>query len=370
MIEYIRIFVNMGEKYFSKVRNVRYISLMCLLQMLTIGVGIGFSAWVNVGVKGGGGWYRCVEFSPFENKLFIGGDVSGLFLSTDLGKSFSIQNNIPTMTYVQAIYFHPNNKKIMYLGTRNGVVKSIDGGHTWTLKRTGFSPMTGINHDEAAVYAIAIDKKNPDVLYAGLGYEREFGKGHHKNAKLGYFYISLNGADSWSETKLPEKVSKESVMSIITDPLHNGTVYVLTESSLIVSTDSGKTWNINDTLPYAGRVYTSLVIKKNDPRTMFISYAEHNKTTGILKSQDKGQTWKNAIKFSEKQKARGILRINNRNNILYAIYHRSYSHGVYISKDIGATWTMINNPAPQNNDLWCGWSIRATDFAVDPKIQT
>jgi len=53
-------------------------------------------------------------------------------------------------------------------------------------------------------------------------------------------------------------------------------------------------------------------------------------------------------------------------DILYAVYFRA-ARGVLRSVDAGATWSDFNVSATKDPDVWCGWSEKATDFAVDPR---
>jgi hypothetical protein len=81
--------------------------------------------WVNLG-PGGGGWYRCAAFSPQGDKLIVGGDVSGVFVSADY-ENFTINNRDLVNRVMQAVYFHPTREDVVYLSalrTRSGIGQS------------------------------------------------------------------------------------------------------------------------------------------------------------------------------------------------------------------------------------------------------
>ena len=91
--------------------------------------------WVNLG-PGGGGWYRCAAFSPHEDKLIIGGDVSGVFVSTDY-ENFAIQNRDLINRVIQAIYFHPTDKWDIRMKYDPGRDTTIWSG--WSEHTTAFA---------------------------------------------------------------------------------------------------------------------------------------------------------------------------------------------------------------------------------------
>ena len=88
----------------------------------------------------------------------------GMYKSTDGGETWvKINNGLETsLININCIAVHPTNSDIVYIGTwRDGVFKTIDGGQTWVLKSNGLA--------SADVRSLAIDPKNPEVVYAGLG---------------------------------------------------------------------------------------------------------------------------------------------------------------------------------------------------------
>jgi photosystem II stability/assembly factor-like uncharacterized protein len=329
---------------------------------------IDYRKWVNIG-PGGGGWFRCVEFSPYEKKLYIGGDVSGIFISSDY-VNFKPCNTDLKNLYINAIYLHPTNKKIIYLGTRGGVAKSIDGGETWEMLRDGFKPLRTFGHS-ASVYAMAIDSKNPDIIYACLGQERNFGGKGSADDISGYLYKSENGGKNWKEIFINKSIQNESFMSIVIDPSDHNVLYLLSQTKLFTSMDKGSSWHELPDLPVKDCVYTYLSIKRDNPNIILASYRKDAKT-GIIKTSDKCKTWtETTLKFNQ-TRGGGINRIKNHpknNNVFFANYDLGTKEegGVYITKDSGDTWQKINKSKIIDKRLWSGWDERSTDFAIDPK---
>jgi len=326
--------------------------------------------WVNLG-PGGGGWYRCAAFSPHEDKLIIGGDVSGVFVSTDY-ENFKIQNRDLINRVTQAIYFHPTDKDIVYLGTRGGVAKSTDGGETWQMKRNGFRPIE-THRQTAPVYAITIDPRNPDIVYAGIGYERRFGRAR-ATPSFGHLYKTTDAGESWSEMLVDSRITNESIMTIVIHPRDSKKLYVLSESKLFTSNDAGNTWTLKNTLPYDERIYTDLAVNRHDPSVLLLAYAERGASheTGVLKSTDGGATWgATSLTATYSDTAKGVKSITphpSDANTFFANFHRDRERGVCVTHDAGTTWDIRMNYDPgRDTTIWSGWSEHATAFAISPR---
>ncbi len=119
----------------------------------------------------------------------------------------------------------PNNSSVIYTGgyVYNGstyvmaVSKSTDGGTTWERDT--------LTTDYAMCYALAVDRSNSNVVYAG-GYN-------------GYLFKTTNGGVSWtlSNTGLSGTVYDVKVASTKAN-----TVYAGTSSGVFKSTNAGANW--------------------------------------------------------------------------------------------------------------------------------
>ena len=202
----------------------------------------------------------------------------GMYKSTDGGETWvKINNGLETsLININCIAVHPTNSDIVYIGTwRDGVFKTIDGGQTWVLKSNGLA--------SADVRSLAIDPKNPEVVYAGLG----DGVGIFKTTNGGELWGEINTGLSLvcpsnllpaGKVKLGislEQPSKRvsstdyylvpwtSIWSIVIDPTNSQIIYAGDhQSGVYMSTDGGSTWvPINEGL--STRAVTAMAISSD-----------------------------------------------------------------------------------------------------------
>jgi len=335
-------------------------------------------SWVNI-APGGGGWFQCMEYSPHVDLLLVGGDAGSMYASRDGGKTFRIRNRGLVSKYANSIVFHPTDKDTVYVGTEAGVHKSTDGGRTWVSMHNGFKDFGKAKTPSAPIHALTIDPAEPEVLYAGLGYLRNFGSKHKGDAPLGAIYKTTDGARSWRRILVSTNLVKESIMALEIDPADRNRVYALAQSGLFVSIDRGESWGEMPALPYSGRRYTCLAIKRDEPQTLFVSYAGRGvkdadgkrvRETGVLRSRDRGRTWAPVLQRCPKRPGAGVKSFKphpREPDTFFAAIHKGYP-GVYRTTDGGDTWTAINDPEEKDpSSVWSGWSPTATDFAISPR---
>jgi hypothetical protein len=163
-----------------KNKDMWYVATACGGVWLTTNHGITFSPIFD---SYGSYSIGCVEISPSNpNTIWVGtgennnqrsvayGD--GVYRSLDGGKSFT-NMGLKTSEHIGNIIIHPTNENIVWVaaygpvwssGGERGVYKTIDGGKTW--ERTLFVS------DDTGIAEIAIDPKNPDILYASAHQRR------------------------------------------------------------------------------------------------------------------------------------------------------------------------------------------------------
>ena len=124
--------------------------------------------WIPCG-WGGGGWYWSAAFDPANaDVLYLGGDVDGLWKSTDAGKSWSFANEGLPNFGVYSLAVAPSDGKTLYALTENGVCASFDGAKTWQpCKDTQRSALGIVASRGGSVHALAVDPRAPRTVYAG-----------------------------------------------------------------------------------------------------------------------------------------------------------------------------------------------------------
>ena len=140
--------------------------------------------------------------------------------------------------------------------------KSTDGGSSWTAINSGL-PGGSVVQVRAAS-SIAVDPKNPAILYIGLSWIGLTGNDPYSRG----LFKSIDGGASWKQlsTGLPEE-SNFDFGPIAIDPRDRGTVYVGTDAGILRSTDGGETWSVvNFGLP----AISSLALDPQDPNRMYV----------------------------------------------------------------------------------------------------
>ncbi len=260
----------------------------------------------------------------------------GMYKSVDNARSFQHMGLIDTGT-IGRIVIHPTNPNIVYVASAGqewvenemrGVFKTTDGGKTWShvLK---ISPKTGVND-------IAMDPKDPNVLYAGA-WQRQRRK--------------------WNDPRVEPGFS---------------------EGGVFKSTDAGKTWNrLTNGLPPSnvlGRI--GVAVAPTNPNVVYAyidnydcdtqvaegargqnpggSAAKCNiKGNEVYRSNDKGASWKSTAQDDTQRQfvkmmgasyawVFGNIRVDPTDeNTIYTL-----ALGMSVSRDGGKTFGRVGQPWP------------------------
>lgn len=173
---------------------------------------------------------------------------------------------------IKSIAVNPIDTSIIYIGAAaGGVWKSTDGGGSW-------KPIMDFQNS-IAMGALAIDPKDPNVIYAGTG-EAVPGGG---NIFLGAgIFKSIDAGETWSLSGL---ASVGAFSKIYVHPTDSKTVIASATNpngGLYISVDGGASWNSR----YPGQV-TDVTIDPANSRLMMIGV----NSLGIFKTTDGGSTW-------------------------------------------------------------------------------
>ena len=236
-----------------------------------------------------------------------------------------------------------------YMGTTGGgVFKTTDGGTTWAPTTDGFFGGT--------IGAIAVSESNPDIVYVGTGEFPIRGNVSHGDG----VYRSENGGKTWTYIGLAET---RQISRIRIHPKNPDVIWVgaqghafgpNSDRGVYKSSNGGKSWKKvlfrNDSTGI-----TDLVLDPNDPKVLFAAFWQAGRKpwllssggagSGIFKSTDGGDTWKELTKNPGLPKGVigniGISVSAAMSSRVWAIVEND-SGGVFRSDDGGATWTRLN----------------------------
>jgi photosystem II stability/assembly factor-like uncharacterized protein len=143
------------------------------------------------------------------NIVLAGAAQGGIWRSTDGGASYtSVSDNMPTLA-IKAIRFATSNPNIVYAGTGEphastsiygrGVLKSTDGGLTWTQL-----PISGAtwNFEYASVAGLQVSSTNPNILFAATAHISTVVDAFQPpSTPTTGIYKSTNGGQTWTLSK-------------------------------------------------------------------------------------------------------------------------------------------------------------------------
>jgi len=341
-------------------------------------------------------------YSSEQNKFIIyvmsgksyfnsGGDISGIFISTDGGKSWgNKQEGLASMrmsgadmpewraiatcaTHPEVIYISYANLKVGNDKVYIGVAKSDDYGNTWQLVwkdnvgqpgqepaanmeggwlNDRFGPGWGENP-----FAIGVAPNDPNICYA-----TDFGrtvKTIDGGKSWQQLYTKTYQDGSWSSTGL--QVTTNYMLAF--NPVNKSHILMAnTDTGLMESKDGGKSWSsatFNNGVPRAwynstywvafdpdtnDRVWAVMSRNHDLPRPkMWRNGGVDQYMGGVLISENAGATWQ-PISHDIGEAAMTHLLIDpNSNHDTRILYACAFGKGVYKSIDGGMHWEQKNN---------------------------
>jgi len=259
----------------------------------------------------------------------------GVYKTADGGKTWTHMGLQDTMA-IARIRIHPTNPDIVYVAALGnpygpnpdrGVFKSTDGGKSWQKKL--------FRDDKTGAVDLAIDTRNPDVLYASLW---EVYRTPHSLSSGGPgsgLFKSTDGGENWTElTKnagLPKGLIGKSGISV--SPADPNRVYAIVEAQdggVFLSDDAGATWKlVNDDRRLRQRAFYYTRIYA-DPKARDTVYVLN---TGFYRSTDAGKTIR-AIRVPHGDNHDLWIAPNDTSRMI-----NTNDGGANISTNGGETWT-------------------------------
>ncbi|MGD0091434.1 MAG: hypothetical protein ABSE73_16065 [Planctomycetota bacterium] len=291
---------------------------------------------------------------------------AGLVKSEDGGATWTA---LPTPQHVSHAALAPSDEQIIYAACgKEGVWKSSNGGQTWNAAQAGMDA-------KCAVLEAVVDPQTPDTVYA-------IGNGGWN----GSFFRSTDGAKTWACVRaiatdvkanptLPDeypgngKGSFSTLTNLALNPANAKELFVSGNWRNCFSSDAGQTWEERD----AGADITCVSdIRFLDGQTYVTAMDE-----GLLASADHGASWRQLCplkyannlsghqwRVSVSKKADGAVKIVSTSSPWAEQVNR-----VLVSEDSGKTFKPVQEglpgTRPGSNCMWGEGYARA--LAADPK---
>ncbi|HEX3111552.1 MAG TPA: sialidase, partial [Thermoanaerobaculia bacterium] len=252
---------------------------------------------------------------------------------------------------------HEGDRLTIYVGAATGGGwKSVNGGTT-------YKPVFD-KQPVQSIGAIAIDPKNPKVVWVGSG------EAWMRNSvSIGDgIYKSTDGGDNWTNVGLP---NSEHIAKILIDPTDTSTVYACVPGKLwsdsddrgvYKTTDGGKSWNKVLKGSNGSTGCSMMSLDQSNPKTLYAGLWDFRRKawtfrsggdgpnapsgSALMKSTDGGATWtslddKSAPGLPTKPWGRVAVTVAPSNpNIVYAFVEAEPpKNALYRSDDGGKTWS-------------------------------
>lgn len=339
--------------------------------------------------------YKTVTKSPVtglkminENTFYSCGGGGFIRRSDDGGATFSFQAN-PMMAPLSDIYFSDINKGFAVASTNNAILRTIDGGTTWTFPAgvtttLSWSQKQSTSGNIGNPFCLHPQNKNGVFILAGSALYRSLDKGNTwtllnasvpgsschsffvnpldtnimiatKGSSGGRVIKSTNYGATWFDLINPINLTSYG-MPLEQDPNSPNTVYLAPDNAAMrISTNYGDTWT-NLSGGEAGGIFRSpcdVVVEYGNSNVIIVGDGTTGSGFGkVWKSVNGGMNWTliNTVTGSE------IPMIANTTIIPDIYYHSTWSSGSFWkSTNAGSNFSNLS----QTGSLW------ATDISKD-----
>jgi photosystem II stability/assembly factor-like uncharacterized protein len=243
--------------------------------------------------------------------------------------------------YVVAVA--PDGPHVVYLGTGRGVLRSTNGGRSWTS--TGTMPSSQSWFRGAT--SLAVDPGSPTTVYAGRNTRWAGGMSYGQPVVK-----STNGGRTWRALALhgqPIAITSSVVYAATGGPRKT--------SRLVRSTDGGRTWRHADSgLP--STFVWALAFAPSSPATMYAAMGPR----GAFASRDGGSHWRTVGISGRYGEVTAIAVDPLHPSTVYA----ATNAGIVASHDGGRSWRMLSTAMARRAGVQ-RWNMLVSELLVDPR---
>lgn len=175
---------------------------------------------------------------PGESGAWLAAAVgAGLWRSVDQGRTWEACPGMPAE--VHAVRVVPNQPRIVWAATDEGVRQSTDAGLTWTDRSAGLE-------SSRQVRAIAVRPDNPKIMLAGAAPAPPDPRAAPRHGLDFSLYESADAGQKWTRVakgNLPESFDFDTISDIAFDPASpDNTIVALGSGELWLTKNAGAYW--------------------------------------------------------------------------------------------------------------------------------
>jgi photosystem II stability/assembly factor-like uncharacterized protein len=276
--------------------------------------------------------------SNMRNSVSIG---KGIYKSTDAGDNW-VCMGLENTEHISKVIIDPRNSDIVYASAPGhlwndspdrGLYKTTDGGKTW-------NKILFVD-DKTGCADIAINPKNPDIMYASMWEFRRKPFAFNSGGKGSGLYKSIDAGKTWKKIQNGLVEGDLGRIAIAVSPVNPDNIVIVCEAKktgLYISSDAGENWkaqSADDNVTARPFYFSCIAYDIVDPKRVY------RPAFNFSYSIDGGYSW---------------IRAQNSSGWVHSDMHALWinpqnpSHmyvgtdgGVYMSVDRGNNWIYLNN---------------------------
>lgn len=249
----------------------------------------------------------------------------GVIRSTDGGASWTPMTAGMSNLYVGSLAMHPRDPDVLLAGTANnayraggGLYVTRNGGETW-------QHVVGTHID-----SVEFASGNPDVAYAAGPNE---------------FFVSTDGGLSWrpylnrnGSSWGPDRMQTGFPIDILADARDPQRLFVNNYGGgNFLTTDGGTTWSLAST-GYTGAMVTDIAVSRQNPAVLYA-----NSRGGPFKSTDGGATWSGLNPIDLQPVSEGARMAVDPEDDTHVLMSSAHQGATYESTDGGLRWRLVTD---------------------------
>ena len=266
------------------------------------------ATWVPTGFPLFGARVNALAIDPSDaNKVFVSAN-GRMFRTNDGGTTWTPLGTGLNATKPYSVAIAPG---AVYIGTDNGVYKSVNDGDRWAPANTGFA-LSGTSN---LTLSVVVDPLMPTTVYAnprGQAYKSVDSGANWAPLGVSANYLAIdaqasnsiyaggnggisrssNGGASWTaiNTGLSyTNATTADVLAVAVDSREGGGVFVGTEGGIFRSAVGGSAWTASNS-GLTNVIVNALALDPANPTTIYAG----TRNVGIFKSTDGGSSWTNS----------------------------------------------------------------------------